>query len=66
MNWLKARLQWLLNWLHDNRTKVAGYTGVALGAAQAAQGQGWRTFALGVAVALIGHYNDWTQRAGPA
>lgn len=61
MNWLKARWKWL----HDNRTKVAGYGGVALGAAQVAQGQGWHTLGLGVAVALIGHYNDWTQRTAP-
>lgn len=53
-----------LTWLHENRTKVAGYAGVVLGAIQGAQGQGWRTVGLGVAVALIGHYNDWTQRAG--
>lgn len=59
MTWLKARLQWL----HDNRTKVAGYSGVALGAVQGAQGQGWRTVAVGVAVAVIGHYNDWANRA---
>jgi hypothetical protein len=51
-----------LTWLHENRTKVAGYAGVVLGAIQGAQGQGWRTVALGVAVALIGHYNDWANR----
>jgi hypothetical protein len=41
-----------------NRTKVAGYAGVAFGAAQVAQGQSWHTLMLGISVALIGHYND--------
>lgn len=48
-----------------NRTKFAGYAGVIFGAAQAAQGQSWRTLLLGCTVAAIGHYNDYANRAAP-
>lgn len=58
-------LKAMLTWLHDNRTKVTGYAGVVLGAIQGLQGQGWHTIGLGVAVALIGHYNDWANRERP-
>ena len=51
-----------LTWLHDNRTKVTGLAGVVLGAIQGTQGQGWRTMALGAAVAALGYYNDWANK----
>jgi hypothetical protein len=58
---MRDKLKQCALWLHANRTKVMGYAGVALGAVQGAQG--WHTMVLGVAVALVGHYNDWTNKA---
>lgn len=54
----RLRACWLILW--RNRTKIAGYVGVIVGALQMAQaeGQGWRMCLLGAAVAAIGHYND--------
>lgn len=49
--------------LWANRTKTAGYLGVALGTIQLLQGQPMHTLWLGTAVALIGHYNDFAARA---
>jgi len=49
--------------LWANRTKAAGYLGVALGTLQVLQGQPMHTLLLGTAVALIGHYNDYAARA---
>ena len=52
------RALWLTIW--RNRTKVAGYLGVTVGAFQVGLlgGQHWPMCLLGAAVAAIGHYND--------
>jgi hypothetical protein len=54
----RARALWLIVW--NNRTKIAGYTGVVVGAVQmaVAEGQHWQMCLLGAVVAAIGHYND--------
>lgn len=57
----RARTLWLKVW--RNRTKIAGYIGVVVGAVQmaVAEGQHWPLCVLGAAVAAIGHYNDQHQ-----
>lgn len=57
----RARALWIICW--KNRTKIAGYLGVIVGAVQIARaaGGGWQTCLLGASVAAIGHYNDQHQ-----
>jgi hypothetical protein len=57
----------ILNWIGNNRTKIAGYMGVMLGAMEMnleslqwipAPKRGMLLFILGIVTAGIGHYND--------
>lgn len=54
----RARALWLK--IKRNRTKIMGYAGAVVAAAQmaVAEGQHWPMLLLGLAVAAIGHYND--------
>lgn len=54
----RARALWVKLWC--NRTKLAGYAGVTVGAFQVGLlgGQHWPMCLLGALVAAIGHYND--------
>lgn len=68
MNWINAQWQWITS----HRTKIAGYAAVLAGALQGYLPQmgifltvkqmAATTMIVGIAVALIGHYNDWVNR----
>lgn len=63
-NSCKASIARRRAWAWANRTKVAGYLGVAGAVVKIGieGGQHWPMLVLGVTVALIGHYNDLQAR----